>query len=73
MNALRQKQKKSRMSLKEKAALAVFMQAVPSIVALYHTKPESAYLTLEEWLFKVHTEHTAGAGSCIDEKDERKE
>lgn len=73
MKALKLNQKKPRMSIKEKAALAVFMTAVPSIVALYHTKPESAYLTLEEWLLKVHSDHTAGGGSCIDENDERNE
>ena len=73
MKALKAKQKNSKMSAKEKVALAVFMQAVPSIVALYHTKPESAYLTLEEWLLMVHSDHTAGGGSRIDENDERNE
>lgn len=49
------KMSKSNLSVKEKVALACFMEAVPALIDLWKSK--NTGLSFDEWLRNIHDEH----------------
>ena len=55
MKVKKQKPQKIKLSVKERVSLAVFMEAVPSLIELWKSKETS--LSFDEWLRNIHDEH----------------
>lgn len=51
------KKKENKLKLKEKLALACFMEAVPSLIALWREKAHN--VTFDVWLMDIYTENKA--------------
>lgn len=49
------KNSKTKLNVKQKIALAVFMESVPLLVNMW--KKSDTCLTFDEWLLQIHTEN----------------
>lgn len=55
MKVKKQKPPKTKLSVKERVSVAVFMEAVPSLINLWESKETG--LSFDKWLRNIYDEH----------------